>query len=153
VSQPLLWHGGVGGLWRGQVLEPGHAAKRYVEGCACCEAQEAGHSHFGIDPATPEGWVYATNDREYARWYASRAVKGWLYRVELLGDVEPSTEDPFPTWRARSARIHAVPERNIVLSMAERRRIFLRWGGTEEEFEAMVASVFGRGALIRRVAR
>lgn len=82
--------------------------------------------------------MYATSDVPYARFYASRAVRGWLYRVELQGDVEPSTEDPIPTWRARRAVVHQVKERGIVLTMREREKLFLRMGGTRPEFSAMV---------------
>ena len=37
--------------------------------------------------------VFATTNRRYARWYASRAVRGDLYKVLLSGDVERSEED------------------------------------------------------------
>lgn len=135
----LLYHGGVAGLWRGHVLLPDMAHHRFVEGCACCEAQRAGVN--AGDAPTPTGWVYATADKPYARYYASRAVGGTLYRVRLEGDVELSTEDPsqFPTWRGRRAVIVEVLERRITLTMEERRRLFLRWGGTEEEFELLLS--------------
>lgn len=135
-----LWHGGVGGLWRGDVIRPDMAAHRYVEGCPHCEAQRAGTWAPGEDPGTPAGFVYATSDREYARFYASRAVLGSLYRVELA-DPEPSVEDKFPSWRGTSARIIEVKERGILLSQAERRRLFIRWGGTDAEFDAMAQQV------------
>ena len=134
-----LYHGGVPGLWVGDEILPGMARHRYVEGCPCCEAQARGE-HTGIDPPTPEGWVYATSDKEYARFYASRAVNGTLYRVQLVGDVEPSSEDHFPTWRARKAVVLGVLNQNVTLTHGQRRRLFLRWGGSPEEFAAMVAS-------------
>jgi len=135
----VLFHGGVPGLWVGDVIVPNMAEHRYVDGCAHCEAQRAG-GETEIDPPTPPDWVYATSDLLYARYYASRAVRGTLYRVRLEGDIEPSTEDPFPTWRARRAVVVRVPERNVTLTWPERRRLFVRWGGTSEEFDAMVRS-------------
>jgi len=94
-----------------------------------------------IDPPTPEGWVYATDHRQYARYHASLAGRGTLYRVELVGDIEPSTEDHFPSWRARQAVIVAVTERYILLTMKERRRLFLDWGGSELEWVQLIRSV------------
>ncbi len=137
----LLFHGGVPGLKVGSVIIPGMAEHRYVEGCAHCEAQRRGSS-VG-DPATPEGWVYACADLPYARYYASRAVYGSLYRVRLEGDVEPSVEDPsiFHAYRARSAVVVQVLENRILLTMKERFKLWKRWGGTEAEFERMVSSM------------
>lgn len=139
MSEAVLFHGGVPGLWVGDVLLPNMAHARFVDGCAECEAHKRGESVF--DPLTPSDWVYATSDREYARYYASRAVKGTLYRVRLEGETERSTEDPFPTWRARRAIVLGVPERNITMTMKQRRCLFLRWGGTSEEFDAMIAKM------------
>lgn len=143
MAPDVLYHGGVGGHWRGGVILPNMAAHRYVDGCAECAAQAAGKASGHMDPPTPPDWVYATADREYSRYYASRAMGGWLYKVRLEGDVGPSAEDPpqFPTWRGRRAVVLGVPERNITLTMAQRRRLYVRWGGTPEEFAEMVASV------------
>lgn len=134
----LLFHGGVAGLRCGDRILPNMAEHRYVEGCAHCDAQRDGVASSGFDPATPEGWVYASSDREYARYYASRAVGGTLYRVRLEGDVEPSLEDPFPSWRGRSAVVVEVLATKVQLTNSQRLRLFLRWGGTEAEFKAMV---------------
>lgn len=139
-----LWHGGVSGLWVGDVIVPNMAEHRYVDGCPHCARQRAGE--FGeFDPPTPPDWVYATRDRQYARYYASRAVNGALYKVRLEGDVEQSIEDFFPSWRGRRAVILGVPEPRVRLTMREREKLFCRWGGTREEFERMVAAVV-RGA-------
>lgn len=136
-----LYHGGMGEMWRGDVIKPDMAEKRYHDGCAICQAHQAGLS-TSIDPATPHGWVYATSDRAYARYYASRAGNGWLYEVRLADNAEPSEEDPyFPTWRAASATIERVLERGITLSMREREKLWVRWGGTKQEFANMVAQV------------
>lgn len=136
----VLYHGGVAGFWCGDVLVPNMAEHRFVPGCEHCEAQRDGAA-TAIDPPTPPNWIYATSDREYARYYASRVVGGTLYRVQLEGDVEPSTEDPFPTWRGRRATIVGVPERHITLTMGQRRRLWIRWGGDETGFANMVASL------------
>ena len=135
-----LFHGGVPGLWVGDVILPNMAEHRYVPGCKYCEAQRT-NSEVAFDPPTPPDWVYATSDRPYARCYASRAVRGTLYRIRLEGDVERSTEDPFPTWRGRRAIVVASLERAVTLTMKERRRLFVRWGGTPEEFEEMVVGL------------
>lgn len=138
---PKLYHGGVGGLWAGDVLVPGMSHARHVDGCAQCEAQASGKFVRGFDPPTPPAWVYATTDRDYARYYASRAVRGNLYEVELEGDVEESVEDPFPTWRGRRAVVLRVPELKITLSMKQRKKLWRRWGGTPEEFDQIVRSL------------
>jgi hypothetical protein len=148
-AHDLLFHGGVPGRKVGDVLLPGMAEHRYVEGCACCEAHRDGLPAF--DPATPLEWVYACADRPYARFYASRAVRGTLYRVRLEGDVERSAEDPawFWAYRGRQARVVAVLETNVVLTMTERQKLFVRWGGSREEFDQMVRAVVA-GAEVRQ---
>ena len=137
-----MWHGGVAGLWVGDVILPNMAEHRYVEGCPHCAAQAAGQ-RTNIDPPTPADWVYASEDHEYARWYASRAVRGSLYRVRLEGECERSQEDPpqFGCWRARRAVVVGVKELGVTLTMRERERVFMRWGGTRDEFRAMVRGV------------
>lgn len=137
----ILFHGGVGDLWKGSVLRPNMAHARYLDGCPTCEAQKNGTSAlFGMDPETPKDFVYATSDRDYARYYASG--RGWLYEVELdEGSIQRSVEDPFPTWRASFARIVRVIEKRITLTMTERRELFTRWGGSDDEFESMVSKL------------
>lgn len=134
-----LYHGGVSGLRRGDIIRPDMAEHRYVPGCPHCEAQRRGETL--IDPPTPKEWVYATHDWLYARYYASRAVRGSLYVVEPVGDFEPSDEDLIPTIRARALRVLRVMERNIVLTMKERRCNFKRLGGTDSEFDQMLRSM------------
>lgn len=139
-----LFHGGAPGLSVGDVIVPGMAEARYVDGCPDCEAHKAGHhGPLSGDPATPPEWVYASEDRQYARYYASRAVKGWLYGVRLDGEVERSAEDPpeFKSWRGRRAVVTSVLERAVVLTMRERRRLFVRWGGTRREFDEMIGDL------------
>ena len=139
--RPPLFHGGISGLGPGDVIRSNQAHRKHIEGCRTCEALARGEA-TEFDKPTPPGWVYATTDRMYARHYASKAG-GDLYRVELAGDVERSTEDRFPTWRGRRARVLAVAERGVRLSSRERERLFVRWGGTVEEFNELV-EVFSR---------
>jgi hypothetical protein len=140
----ILFHGGGPELWPGSIILPDMAHSRFVDGCPQCEAQRSGVFMPGFDPATPEGFVYATSDKEYARYYASRAVKGWLYEVELdQSSKELSSEDFFPAWRAKSAKVLRVLEKRVTLTMDERRKLFVRWGGTEVEFEQMIGSLTG----------
>lgn len=142
-----LFHGGVGELWKGRVILPNMASRRFHKGCAECEAHARGE-RIGSDPLTPHGFVYGTSDLQYARYYASRAGKGWLYEVELSEDAELSTEDSFPTWRAAEAKVIRVLEKRITLTMDERRDLFVRWGGTEGEFNLMVQGVRSRAGNV-----
>ena len=135
----ILFHGGMPGMRRGDVILPNMAEHRCVEGCPWCEAQKRGETL--IDPPTPPDWVCATTHRLYARYYASRAVRGDLYQVRLEGDVEESTEDQFPTWRGRRAIVLKILERRILLTMRQRRHLFRLWGGTDAEFDLMIEAV------------
>jgi hypothetical protein len=128
---PRLFHGGVPGLRPGDLIEPG--PPHVVDGCPICAARAQGLSYTTpglgvIDPPTgrPDR-VYATSDREYARWYASKYPRGDLYVIELLGDVDVSTEDRFPTWCAPAARVRSIYDRYVLLTPAQRRRMSNRW--------------------------
>jgi hypothetical protein len=85
--------------------------------------------------------VYATTDRQYARWYASLAGLGWLYRVRPVGELHESAEDHFPSFWCAEFEVVSVLERAVRLSMRERRRLFIRWGATEREWQAMLAGL------------
>lgn len=143
----LLYHGGVANLRRGDLILPDMAHRRFVEGCPHCEAQKRGDAV--LDPSTPAGWVYATSHRLYARYHASRAVRGDLYKVRLIGEIERSAEDRFPTWRARKAEVVRIEERRIILTMKERRNLFVQWGGTPEEFELLMVGLAERRRRMR----
>ena len=151
-----LYHGGVRDLKRGDVILPNMAEHRYVEGCPHCEAQRLADRGEEVDlpcdPPTPPDWVYATTHRLYARYYASRAVEGDLYKVDLRIDVERSTEDQFPTGRGREAVVVRVIERRITLTMKERRHLYRLWGGTDAEFETLFLET-GRNLGREEVAR
>ncbi|MEU6929021.1 hypothetical protein AB0A05_07635 [Streptomyces sp. NPDC046374] len=146
---PRLFHGGVAGLQPGALIEP-HPA-RSVDGCPICEARARGEHYVvpglgSVDPPTgrPDR-VYMTSDRPYGFFYASLAWRGDLYVVKPVGDVEESTEDPFPTWCAPAARVVSVYSRCVQLTMAERRRLFRRWGIADAE--KAVAARTERAAL------
>jgi hypothetical protein len=68
-----------------------------------------------------------TDDRAYGRFYASKYPVGDLYRVEPVGELQESTEDPFPTWHAASAVVVSVAERAVRLTPAQRRTLLNRW--------------------------
>ncbi|WP_327415465.1 hypothetical protein [Streptomyces sp. NBC_01233] len=134
---PRLFHGGASGLNPGDLLVP-HPPK-VLDGCPICVARAAGESYevpgVGvIDPPTgrPER-IYVTSDREYARFYASRYWLGDLYTVEPVGELEPSTEDFFPTWSVPEARVVGVVSRAVRLTDKQRRTLDRRWGALEDE--------------------
>lgn len=135
-----LFHGGAPGLRPGDRLDP-TAQRQAHEGCAACEANAAGHAH-PLSPATPEGWVYATESRDYARFYASLYGRGSIYRVRLDADsLEPDPEtgqEAFGAFRARHGEILHVVELNVVMTQTQRRRLIIKWGGTAWEADQMV---------------
>jgi hypothetical protein len=126
-----LWHGGAAGLRPGDLIVP--SARKIIDGCAVCAAHAAGKTltldGHAIDPANAQpNRIYLTTDRAYAKFYASKWVYGDLYRVAPVGELAWSTEDPFPTWTAQSARVMvSVYERAVRLTDRERRRLLERW--------------------------
>lgn len=123
------WHGGVPGLSVGDLIKPGHERKHH-DGCQWCEARKAqaegGDAPF-LDPLAKPDRVYFTSDRLYAKHYASLYGRGWLYRVEPVGEVEKSEEDSIESWCAPAVRVLSVYERAVLLTMSERRRLFRAW--------------------------
>jgi hypothetical protein len=120
------YHGGVDGLKVGDILEPGHSRKKH-DGCPWCEARENGEAHLGMDGPSRWASVYFTPNRLYAKFHASMYGRGDLYRVEPIGEVVRSTEDSMESYRAPSARIVAVYERAVLLTMSERRKLDREW--------------------------
>lgn len=124
-----LFHGGAPGLRPGDLIEPGHARKP-LDGCGWCAARP-------VLPPTLDGnaghadQVYLTPHRLYARYYASLYGRGDLYQVEPLGELARSTEDTVETWRAPAARILVAVDRAILLTTAERRRMYRQWGDAD----------------------
>lgn len=123
------WHGGVPGLRPGDLVTPHEP--NIVDGCPICAARAqrltATLGGQTIDPPTgrPDR-VYITTDRDYGRFYASRYWRGDLYTVEPVGEPEPSTENPFPTWCAPAARVLAVYDRAVQLTPSQRRSLYRR---------------------------
>ena len=139
-----LFHGGVPGLRPGDLIVPGE--RHYVDGCAVCEAKRRGETYRvaggAVDPVNAhEDRVYMTDDRAYARFYASKYPTGDLYGVEPVGEVQESSEDPFPTWHAASARVVSVLERAVRLTPAQRRTLLNRWRRADERDGPLVAAV------------
>ncbi len=123
----FLYHGGVPGLRRGDVITPratGDTA-HLVDGCPTCEARRAGVPLAGddLDPSM----VYVTTDREYARLYAAGYPRGALYRVDVDGDLDVRSPDPVPSWAVPSARVVAVLDALVILSPSDLRRMVRRY--------------------------
>ena len=131
------WHGGVPGLKVGDLVEGGHE-RRTHEGCPWCEARADGSAGpGGIDgPSLRRDRVYVTTNRLYAKHYASLWGRGDLYQVEPVGAVEVSLEDSIETRTVDAARVVAVYDRAVLLTMTERRRLAREWG----EADAKTAS-------------
>ena len=121
----LYWHGGAPGLNPGDRVIPGHP--NYVDGCPTCEANRAGLDAPGEPLPRHPDKIYMTHDRLYARFYASKYPHGDMYSVEPLGEVSDSAEDPFPTFLCARARVVRVYDRDIMLTMKERRSLYRRW--------------------------
>lgn len=125
------WHGGVPGLRVGDILLPGNE-RRTHEGCEWCEARKKGQAYFGMDPPSARRAVYITHDKEYARFYASLYGYGDLYIVEPNGQAILSEEDHIEAWSADSARILAVYQRAVRLTMTQRRALQRKWKVADE---------------------
>lgn len=141
-----LYHGGVPGLSPGDLLRPGHSRDHLHPGCPWCEARANGSSHLGDGPSQRRA-VYVTTDRAYARWHASLYGRGDLYEVEPVGAVEPSDEDPIPTWTCGAARVVLVVQRAVLLTMQQRWDHYWSWAkrkgltkaNARMEFKGMLA--------------
>lgn len=95
----ILFHGGVPGLRAGDVLLP---------------ASQTGVS--ALAPSLPDR-VYGVTDRQVARGYAALRPDGGLYRVELLGEVEPDPDCLVDgaSWMAPSARVLSVVDPVVLM--------------------------------------
>lgn len=132
MTDQRLWHGGVPDLRAGDVIQPGSLRKTHP-GCQICEARERADTiGASLDPiARHADRVYLTPIREYARFYASMYGRGDLYRVEPFGELQRSTEDTMETWTAPAARVVAVVDRAVLLTMSQRRRLHRMWADAE----------------------
>lgn len=126
-----LFHGGIPGHKPGDLITP--HPPNVVDGCDICAAKAAGRQPVVeglgvVDPITERpDRVYVTTDREYARFYASKYPLGDLYTVEPVGELEPSTEDHFPSWTVAAARVVSVYDRAVRLTPHRRRTLLRRW--------------------------
>jgi hypothetical protein len=126
-----FYHGGVPGLNPGDVIEPGFE-RRPVEGCAICKARAAGKTYVvdgqPIDPPTVhDDRIYVTTERLYALFHASLYGRGDLYVVDPVGEMERSTEDTIESYICERAVVRTVYRRCVLLTNAERRRVYRRW--------------------------
>ena len=112
-----LYLGGAPGFKPGDLIEP-HPSK-HVDGCAWCAS--------GADDSHAPDRVFGTTFRLYAKFYASKYVRGWLYIVEPEGELEPSTADPFECYSAPAMRVVKVSERAVELNPSERRHLWKEW--------------------------
>ncbi|MFE7273007.1 hypothetical protein [Streptomyces sp. NPDC057623] len=132
-----LFHGGIPGMKPGEVITP--HPPNVVDGCAICATKAAGEQPVVeglgvVDPLTERpDRVYVTTDREYARFYASKYPLGDLYVIEPVGDLEPSTEDHFPSWTVPAARVVSVYDRAVRLTPHRRRTLLRRWEAADIE--------------------
>lgn len=129
------FHGGVDGLKVGDTLEPGHSRKQH-DGCPWCEARANGEAHLGLDGPSQRPEVYFTPSRLYARFHASMYGYGDLYRVEPIGEVTQSDEDSMESFTAPQARVVAVIDRAVRLTMRERRKLDAEWAAADEAKKA-----------------
>lgn len=114
-----LFHGGVPGLRPGDRIEPGHP-----RGPKRLELGLLGPLGGVLDPPTLHGdVVYLTTSRLYAARSAHMYPVGDLYRVQPLGEVEPSSEDGIESFIAPAARVIAAVARAVRLSGSELRRV------------------------------
>lgn len=136
-----LWHGGVPDLGVGGLLIPGQKRKTH-EGCAFCAARSKGMAVMapdgsGIDPPSAhQDRIYLTTDREYARFHASLWGRGDLYQVEAIGELAPSTEDPFESFIATSAIVRVVYARAVLLTWSQRNALNKRWTDADKKRSA-----------------
>jgi len=125
MSAPRYFHGGVPGLEIGDWIVP--APPHLLDDCPICQAVKRGESTPFEQPNLSPDRVHVTTDLEYARFYASKYVRGDLYVVEPEGDLRPSTEDRFPSWKVPRARVISVYARFVELTPHQRRTLSNRW--------------------------
>lgn len=149
-----LYHGGGRGLRVGDEIVP-TTGGRHRDGCPICEARAAGNTVVVDGEAIdgPNGHadrVYVTTSRLYARYYASLAGLGDLYRVEPIGELVRSDEDPLvEAYTCPRARVVAVVDRAVRMTMAEHRRL-LQLGGTTRRVAPIWSSVMRDLAATRQ---
>lgn len=129
-----FYHGGAPGLKPGEFIDPEQERKMH-EGCKWCEARMDGTAQH--DTLSQHSEVYFTEDKLYAKYYASMYGRGWLYLVEPVGEYVQSEEDRVPSFRAKQVRVVRVIEKAILLTMNERRVLWKEWGEFDRLHEVM----------------
>lgn len=121
----VLYHGGAPGFRSGDIITP-HPTK-HVDGCEWCAS--------GADDNHLPDRVFATPVRLYAKHFASKYIRGWLYIVEEVegSALEPSDNDPFESYHAEKLRVVKVCERSVELTMSERRHLHRDWAAADAE--------------------
>lgn len=125
------FHGGKPGLRVGDLAIPG--PPNFLDDCPICQEVKAGRSTPFEQPTGSPDRLYITTDKAYARFYASKFPYGSLYVVKPVGELEPSTEDRFPTWKVAEAVVRSVYDRGVVLTPSQRRVLFRRWGQADRK--------------------
>lgn len=127
-----LWHGGAPGLRPGDLIEPRPEDDRrhLVDGCPTCQAMQ---SHERPEHLARPDRIYVTTDRVYASIYAAGYPRGALYRIEAIGDLEPTGhgpgwDDAAPSWAVPAARVISVYDACVVWGPKDVRRIERRYG-------------------------
>lgn len=127
------WHGGAPGLRPGDMIEPraDDDQRHLLDGCPACEARRAGRQ-LADDPNDALR-AYVTTDRDYAKIFAAGYPRGWLYRVEPVGDMQRTADDPVPSWAVGSCRVVSVYERCVTLTAARAASLLRRFTRAAQE--------------------
>ena len=112
-----LYHGGAPGFKRGDVIEPHET--RHIDGCPICAAR--------LDENHAPERVFATPERIYAKYYASKWGRGSVYIVEPVGGFERSTEDTIESYESPGLRVLKVLATRVQLTQSERRHLYRVW--------------------------
>lgn len=140
-----FYHGGYPGLKPGDLIDPTKERKVH-EGCEWCEARMKDEA--AMDPRSAHPEVYFTENKLYAKYYASLYGRGWLYLVEPVGDYTESEEDRVPSFRAKDVRVIRVIDKAILLTWNERRQLWREWGYFDKRREEGRAKIeVDRGVL------
>ena len=126
-EERFYYHGGVPGLWPGDVIEPQSMGegRHLVDGCPVCEARKQG-TPSDYDENHRFDRIYVTTNKFIATVFAAGYPRGALYRVEPLGALEEDPEHP-ESWAVPAARVLKVADALVDVerwSKADKRRAF-----------------------------
>ena len=125
------FHGGKPGLVPGDYVLP--SPTHFIDGCPICQAVKDGRATPFEQPNAEPDHVHVTTDREYARFYASKYIRGDLYVVEPEGELSLSRADHFPTWTCERARVVSVFAHFVELTPRQRTTLLRRWKRADDE--------------------